>query len=242
MEARDGGGVRGELEIILLPGLDGSGQFFGKAEDYFKAFGSVRIITYPSTGEQSYEHLADLIAAQLPESAPFVVVAESFSGPLAIELVSRNIAGLRGLLLVASFATKPLGPMSALAARFVKMAQFMPIPSAGLMRWGLLGADKSSQAPTLRAFLLGYNRRTLIARATAALTCDVGDKLCQIDIPIFALVAMQDRLITSGIAIWDRFANVSVHTIDGPHFLLQNGDETQLNSAIGAFFDRIGDT
>jgi pimeloyl-[acyl-carrier protein] methyl ester esterase len=241
MVAGDGGGVRRELEIVLLPGLDGSGQFFGKAEDYFKAYGRVRILNYPNTGEQSYEHLADLMLAQLPESAPFIVVAESFSGPLAIELAARNIAGLRGLLLVASFVTKPLGPLSALAARFVKMVQFMPIPSAGLIRWVLLGADQSSQAPTLRAFLLGYNRRTLIARATAALTCDVGDKLCQIDIPISALVAMQDRLITSGTAIWGKFTSVSVFEIDGPHFLLQNGNETQLNSAIGAFFDCIGD-
>ena len=115
MVAGDGGGVSHPppLTIVLLPGLDGSGQFFGCSISYFEPYGNVEVLSYPNSGPQDYQSLANGLIFKLPVGGPFVIVAESFSGPIGIELASRQIPGLRGLMVVASFASRPLGMISA---------------------------------------------------------------------------------------------------------------------------------
>ncbi|MBL8941444.1 MAG: hypothetical protein JNM69_43260, partial [Archangium sp.] len=53
---------------------------------------------YPATARTLDDHLA---AVPLPDE-PFVLVAESFSGPLAISLAARRPAALRALILIAT--------------------------------------------------------------------------------------------------------------------------------------------
>jgi pimeloyl-ACP methyl ester carboxylesterase len=227
------------VKIVLLPGLDGSGQFFGNSLSYFEAYGDVLTICYPTSGSQSYADLADFVALQLPENDAFVVVAESFSGPIGIDLASRNISAMQGLLLSASFFSDPFGLSSSALANVVGLARFLPIPPAALLQWLLLGDDKSQLASALRTFLLAYNRQTLIKRGETALKADVVQKLKIIEMPVVSLVARQDRLIARDFSIWTRFTNVEAILIDGPHFLLQEGDEDQMRDALSRFFARV---
>ena len=64
-------------------------------------------IAYPTHAPCGYDELLPLILAAIPPG-PFVVVGESFSGPLAVMLAARRPPGLRGLVLCASFVQFPL--------------------------------------------------------------------------------------------------------------------------------------
>ena len=104
-----------EPALVLLPGMDGTGALlagFRRALD--PAIRTV-VVSYPPDQEIGYAGLEGSPRAQLPQDEPFVLLAESFSGPIAISIAASRPAGLRGLILVCSFARNPR-PLLAAAA------------------------------------------------------------------------------------------------------------------------------
>jgi pimeloyl-[acyl-carrier protein] methyl ester esterase len=227
------------MEIVLLPGLDGSGAFFAKSEAYFAPYGKVRVLQYPMTGPQTYQALADWVQVCLSLTEPFVLVAESFSGPIAIDLASRKLAGLSGVILAASFVRAPMGQASAILAKLAGLSNLLPIPPATIIRFFLLGKDTANLAPLLRTFLMSCDRNVIIDRAKAALSCDVSEKLRKIEVQMLSLVAKQDRLLTDAAANWSQRDGIDVVQVDAPHFLLQEGNEAQINMALKLFFQKL---
>ena len=68
----------------MLPGMDGSGDLFHEFAA-IAPFSITPLITgLPSIGP--YDDLLNELALTLPESGKFAILAESFSGPLAIRL------------------------------------------------------------------------------------------------------------------------------------------------------------
>jgi pimeloyl-ACP methyl ester carboxylesterase len=225
------------LTVVMLPGLDGSGDFFGKGTRYFEAFGQIEIVRYPRNGSQSYEALARFVELHLPVGAPFIVVAESFSGPIGIKLASSNIARMCALVLIATFVKAPLGQTSKWIAKLVDLAKFI-IPPKAIIKYLLLGEDISNLAAPLRQFLNHHDRAALLERAKAALLCDESIALTKTRVPILALVANQDRLLLGSLSMWGEFSNVEAVAIDGPHFLLQEGNPQQIELALTTFLNK----
>jgi pimeloyl-[acyl-carrier protein] methyl ester esterase len=227
------------VTFILLPGLDGSGTFFDRARQYFEPFGSINIVSYPVAGLQSYQALADFVEAGLPVGQPFVIVAESFSGPIGIELASRRMPGILALILVATFVKLPLGIGSKWLANIVDIAKYTLFPPKALLQYVLLADDASGIASRLRQLLIKSDREILIARGKEALSCDVSELLTKVDVPILSLVAKQDRLLSNTTRDWRKFLSARVVEIDGPHFLLQEGNSVQLTQAITDFIKTL---
>lgn len=101
-------------KLVLLPGLDGSGDFFDALCRQLPPQWRIQVIRYPGDQPLSYGELARLVWAALPDDSPFVLVAESFSGPVAIQVAAMRPAGLMGVVLCATFARNPrplLSPM-----------------------------------------------------------------------------------------------------------------------------------
>src|SRR5512143_111507 len=94
--------------LVLLPGLDGTGRLFG---DFIAALGQdidVIVASYPADTPLDYAELEPLVRAMLPTDRDYVLLGESFSGPLAISLAASAPPGLRGLVLCCSVARSPL--------------------------------------------------------------------------------------------------------------------------------------
>jgi len=90
------------LTLVLLPGMDGTGLLF---EGFVSALGrelEVRVIAYPSTGALGYAELESHVREALPTRGEYVVLGESFSGPIAISIAAPRPAGLVGVILCAS--------------------------------------------------------------------------------------------------------------------------------------------
>lgn len=115
--------------LVLLPGLDGTGKLFS---DFVRVIGSeidVQIVAYPTDEPLGYEELEARVRAALPRDRPFVLLGESFSGPIAIRIAANPTANLAGVILCGSFAKNPY-PLFGWAQ---PLAAYFPVKS--LPRW-----------------------------------------------------------------------------------------------------------
>jgi pimeloyl-[acyl-carrier protein] methyl ester esterase len=98
---------RKPVTIVLLPGMDGTGKLFA---GFVAALGDAArpvVVAYPTDSQLDYRQLIDVARTFLPLGEPFVLLGESFSGPIAIALAAERPAGLFALVLCCSFAPNP---------------------------------------------------------------------------------------------------------------------------------------
>jgi pimeloyl-ACP methyl ester carboxylesterase len=181
----------------------------------------VRSIDYPRDRVLDHAALADFVRPQLPDK-PFVLLGESFSGPVAIRLAAGRPRGLRGLVLSTSFATSPRPALRGLAglARAVP-ASALPM---SLFSFWLLGRWST---PALRAafakVLAEVEPQVLAERLVASLHVDVSALLPDIRVPLLYLRGRADRLLPPNAvdAVASVVKDTRIADFDAPHCLLQ---------------------
>ncbi len=87
--------------------MDGTGALFNPFLKKLPDSDKITVISYPPDEKLSYPQLVDFVADKLPQSEPIVILAESFSGPVALELAARGLKNLKGVVLCATFARSP---------------------------------------------------------------------------------------------------------------------------------------
>lgn len=208
--------------LVLLPGLDGTGQLFA---DFVAALGpqiEVIVASYPADKPLAYAELEARVRAMLPTDRNYFLLGESFSGPLAISIAASAPPGLRGLLLCCSFARNPL-PVLAVARPLLGLLPLAAVPLA-LPGYFLLGRFST---PRLRTALAGavaaVAPAVLRQRARAALAVDVAGALANIRVPLLYLRASEDRLVPGSASALIAASVVHTRIVDfvAPHFLLQ---------------------
>lgn len=212
--------------LVMLPGLDGTGHLSVAFLAAVRAHGVLtRALALPSNGPQDYASLLQLLRPQLP-SQPFVLLGESFAGPLAMQLAAEAPPALRGLALCTTFARRPL-PVPAAGAALLAPAWPLPawpMPPLLLLSRLLLGRWCSRQTVReLRLALAQVPAATLRQRAAATLRVDVRQALPRIAVPTLCLQARQDRLLwPPSVAELQALLPDARHvTLEGPHLLLQ---------------------
>ena len=150
------------VTLVLLPGLDGTGLLFGPLVAALPAGLRAAVVRYPVDRSMGYAELAASAAEQLPQGERFVLVGESFGGPLAMILAAGRPAGLVGLVLCATFVTSPRPLLGRLVRPFVARPGRVPsadpvpaghpdhvVPAANLQRVQRLRPDvKSAPVPS----------------------------------------------------------------------------------------------
>lgn len=225
------------MKWIFLPGLDGSGTFF---EPFLKMLpDDVAPVTieFPPEEKLGYEELRRWLLPRLPQKEPFLVVAESFSGPLAVRLAADQPRGMIGAVISASFVRYPLPRV--LARLPLEMIFRGRLPKSFVR---FIFADASAGPEIYRAFyqsIIHSPPRGIAHRARAALRVDETAALRRCELPLLFLEATSDRLIQrESMKLVRRLRpDVPMTRIPGPHFLLQMKAEECLR-AIQAF---VGD-
>lgn len=207
----------------MLPGLDGTtallADFIGAARPTFRF---VSAIAYPSNTVLDYSELEALVRATLPTADPFVLLAESFSGPIAMAIASAPPANLVGLVLSTTFASSPVRMLRPLAA-LLRFAPVRMLP-LNILSWWLLGRWATPQLKAaLGATLQTVAPEVLRSRAATALRADVSACLQLITVPTLYLRASEDRLLSPAAADAILRALPQAKRIDicAPHLLLQ---------------------
>src|SRR5829696_4757703 len=88
--------------LILLPGMDGTGDLFRPFMDIVPPGWPCRTVSYPTDRILRYDELLTVAERHLCGERDVVVVAESFSGPLALRLACGRPAQVKAVVLVAS--------------------------------------------------------------------------------------------------------------------------------------------
>jgi len=207
--------------LVLLPGLDGTGELFAPFIDALGGF-ATQVVVYPPDRAMTYAEHESFVRDQLPTHEDFVLLAESFSGPIGISIAAAAPARLKGLVLCCTFASNPL-PVFGPFARLIGAAPAFLVPPALMAPW--LYADRAT--PELRrAHAQAMSRvspTAVRARVAAVLAVDYRELLRRIEVPMIYLRARKDRLIpgSAGRAIRERQPDCEFTEVDAPHFLLQ---------------------
>ena len=220
--------------------MDGTGRLFQPLEASIGKQARSTTVSYPTTEPLGYDALLEVVEASLPEE-PFVLVAESFSGPLAIRLAAENPRLLRGLVLCNTFVTSPFPPSLLRCCSTMAWLLFLPTP-AFLIRWFLLGRGAATHlVARTRTTIASVRLAVLATRLREIASVDVPRALARIDVPVLYLAGSQDRLLSvRGMrSIKDASRDVEIETIQGPHLLLQACPEEAAGKILG-FCERVG--
>jgi pimeloyl-[acyl-carrier protein] methyl ester esterase len=211
-------------KLVLLPGMDGTGNLF---EGFIKALPDgfeTRIVRYPPDAVQSYDELLKLVQGAISGSGPFVLFAESFSTPLAIRCAAGSPPNLRGLILCAGFASSPLRGWKRWACRSLTPFLFRGTAPAFAVRQFLVGPGASPElVQAVRKAVSFVKPRVLRGRVRSVIRCDARRELAQVSVPVYYLRAGKDRLVP--VLLGEEIQRVNprakVESITGPHLILQ---------------------
>jgi len=211
------------VAAILLPGLDGSGRLYGPLLAAGPRGLSPEIVSYPPDLPLGYDALATLVRERLPRGR-FILVAESFSGPIAVRLAAERPEGLAALVLAATFLHAPLNPRLHPIRGLVGARLFglrMPAP---LVRGLLAGPDApDALVREVQEAVAAVDPEVLAHRAAEALRVDVREHLARVEVPILCIAPTRDRLLRTGAAgeILALRPGAEVAALDAPHMVLQ---------------------
>jgi pimeloyl-ACP methyl ester carboxylesterase len=237
------------IHLILLPGLDGTGELFApllrRIEKMRIAVDEPQLIAhalhYPTHDKldlQQLQHAVEhYIAHNLPVDARYVILGESFSGPVSISVAyaaqtarEGQALGQRrcmGLILCCSLARNPyvmfapLAPLwSVLPIELVPMGWMNRLAQGKLDFWAgqenLVGKNVSME--------VFRHRLKTISKV------DVTAELSALRMPVLYLQATNDVVVPSSCArlVQDCAPQTMLARIDSSHFLLQSQPDAAL--------------
>lgn len=216
--------ARARLPTLLLPGLDGSGRLFAPLLAAGPRGFVPRVVPLPSDEPRSYDEYLDGLRRALPRRGSWALLAESFSGPLAVRIAATRPRGLKALVLVATFLHRPLQPWLAPLAPLVGRTLFSFPLLPPTIRLLLAGWDASDAlVSSIRAATSAVPAAVLARRATEALAVDVRETLASTAVPLLYLGPTGDRLLRTDVVDDVLLARPDAATalVDGPHAILQ---------------------
>lgn len=221
--------------------MDGSGALFSGFIAALPVEMDAVVISYPPDQPVGYEELEALAFAKLP-SRPFILVGESFSGPIAVALAAAAPVGLRGVVLVNSFVRSPGRPPRTLRPFLAKLPVWrLPTRLAAALLFGRWSSE--AMRSHLAAAMSAVAPATWRARLRAVLYVDVTEKLRSIRIPLLCLRGTSDRVVPK--SAWDLLGKLSptarLVELEGPHALLQT-KPVECAAQVTAFAEALSDS
>ena len=219
-------------QLVFLPGLDGTGISYEPLAPFIAPDAQVTVVKYPHESSLlSYQEIIECAAQQVPSSGESIVLAESFSGPIAIELIASGKLKAKRLVLCATFARAPM-PLLLQVIRFLPLSILLtlpvPKPIAGLALGGSQFSD--SLLPMWQRVKDLVSAKALAHRLRIVSRVDVRNLLPKILMPSLYIQASRDIFVPE--SAFEDFANgipmLQLKKIHSPHFVLQVQPETAL--------------
>jgi pimeloyl-ACP methyl ester carboxylesterase len=213
------------MNVVLLPGLDGTGDLFAGLVRTAPAEIEVSTVHYPDHRVLDYDGHLEIARRHLPAAGPFLLVAESFSGPIGIRLAAAAPTGLVGLVLCNTFARRP----SWRGFRYLPWELFFrrPVPRFTVRR-RLVGRWTSPEwVRIVREATADVDPAVLAARMRSVLSVDASEELRRVAVPLLYLRGTRDGLVPRRSLEHVRAVKPSVEVVelDAPHMLLEVAPE-----------------
>jgi pimeloyl-ACP methyl ester carboxylesterase len=181
----------GGNEIVLLPGLDGTGDLFDRVVPFLADDFAVKVVRYPNDPSLGYAGYVELVRNEIGSRDVFLL-GESFSGPVAVLVATQLKAQIRGLVLAATFVKNPWpGWLIRRAATVEPTATPATLRDAILM--GPYGDDKLKRK--VDEIVRTLPRPVRAARLRAVAGVDVRPAFAKLACPILILHGRGDWLV-----------------------------------------------
>lgn len=206
--------------LVLVPGLDGTGEFFKPFLDIYGR-DKAQLIPLPQDGPQDYAALTEYVAQRLPVDRDYVLLGESFGGPIAANLALRGLPRMKGVVFVASFLSPPAWWATTLGL-MLPLEMTVPTRLGRMIMRGLLaGPDASAKTMDWVQAVIGSVPAGIIKariRAIRALRRQEG----RTDLTALYLRATGDNLIGAHkfADFTAHFTDIKLFKIEGPHLIL----------------------
>ncbi|HEC27635.1 MAG TPA: alpha/beta hydrolase [Gammaproteobacteria bacterium] len=209
------------MKVVLLPGLDGTGILFKPLTDALSKDIDTMVISYPPDLNMSYRELVEFVMGQLPKEE-FILVGESFSGPIAYQIALLKPKTIKSVIFVATFLENPrryfLNLSRLLPKNFILT---MPIPDF-IVRYFILGSAVDRQ-------VINLYKQTIKKRSPSVLSFRLNEisKLSAskepCDLRAIYIQATNDLLVPgSCVEVFKKvFKRLNVFRVRGSHFILQ---------------------
>jgi pimeloyl-ACP methyl ester carboxylesterase len=209
--------------IVLLPGMDGTGIMLRPFVELLPNGIEVKVVSYPEDIYLTHQQLADRVRDILPSSEPYVIIAESYSGPIACLLAAHSVGDLQAVVFVASFASLPWGAIGRWIAKILPTALFRARMPARILRWLLMDGATPAMISEEQDVIARVRPEVLAQRLRDSLNANFAPLLRNSTVRIACLFPESDRLL--GTRARRRFLaarpDAEIVTIAGPHSLLQ---------------------
>lgn len=210
------------INLILLPGMDGTGELFAPFIRALSQNINTIVVSYPSDEILSYAQLTKLASAQIPPNQSYMLLGESFSGPIAIALAAEASSQLKGLILSCTFARNPRLQLSNLSF----LVPTLPINQLSFAFMSKLTMAKFKNLAIRQSLfdaVIAVAPKVMRARLDAVIGADYTEKLRNLNLPILYLRGKYDYLVpaSAGQYIMEQAKNASLIELNAPHLLLQ---------------------
>lgn len=230
-----------DQSFILMPGLDGTGLSFEPFLKFIPDDVHINVIRYPADKLLSFEETVECAAAQVFPGKHGIVIAESFSGPVAVEMIASGRIEAKALVLCATFAKSP-HPIVWSIIRFLRLPLLIRPNMPALFFKIVLGNNKLIVAlvPLWKKVHADVPAQTMEHRLGLINRVDVTKSLQKLSLPCLYLQATNDRIVSSS-SLTDFKSNIPhlvIQRIEAPHFILQAAPQECLE-AIEQFISLI---
>lgn len=213
-----------DCELVLLPGIDGSGILFEPIESRLSGVRRVTVVRYPADPRMRYDDYVKFVRAVIGNRR-VVLLGESFSGPVAINVAAAVPEQIEGLILCATFLKSPWPGFLLKALASINL-NYLP---RGLRDFALIGVDGAPALADKVWSLVGAMEPGVIAsRLRNVADIDVAPAFKGLKCPILALHGDSDWLISPK-AIRPTLPQLQFERMPGPHMLLQTRPEQAAN-------------
>lgn len=209
--------------LVLLPGFDGTGRLFSPLHKELSDNVNTIVLSYPSDKVMTYSDLCHYLKDELPDS-PYVLLGESFGGPLAMMLSTYADENLKGIILCVSFVKNPQVLLSRLIRPFLKPKHLQKETPAWHIRTMLMnGVSDANLIRNIQSATAELTREVYFYRLREIADVNVTNILQKCELPILYLRAKKDRLVyESSMKLVEKLGKkVTVEYFDAPHMLLQ---------------------
>jgi pimeloyl-[acyl-carrier protein] methyl ester esterase len=216
------------LPIVLLPGLHGTSELFDSFVAAAPSHLRPLVLTLPESG--SYAELAQQLSARLP-AGKFAILAESFSGPLAIALAREMPERIVAVILSNTFVSAPRNRLF----RFLPWSLLLRIPAPGWAIRYLVAGWQASPAlvSAVRAAIRRQPPSILAARMQAIFALSRSGTEAAINVPLLLFTGSEDHLVPPDSAAppLEKIARTSRRVVlRAPHLLLQTASAEAWNA------------
>jgi len=227
--------------IVLMPGLDGTGKSFEPVLPLIAADAHVTVVRYPADRPLSFDETVACAAKQISTETSPVVIAESFSGPVAVRMIASGLVAPKALVLCATFVRSP-HPILWRMVRFLRLPLMIRPEMPRAFFKFVIGRDDLIEVlkPLWMKVHAEVPAPIMDARLGLINAVDVTADLKKLCLPCLFLKASDDRVIPASrlTDLIRHIPHLQVKTIEAPHFILQAAPEKCIQT-IDIFLKRI---